>query len=71
MRDTYDRKTLKLHSHLRLIEARGVVSVSQLGLSTGQDLVDGQAADVVLTQEPDIIIIIIIINIIIRNLSST
>ena len=60
-----------LYSHLRLIEARGVVSVCQLGLSPRQDLVDGQAADVVLTQEPDIIIIIIIIIMIIRNLSST
>ena len=64
----------KLHFYLWLIEARGVVSVCQLGLSPRQDLVDGQATDVVLTQEPDIIIIIIIIMIImiiIRNLSST
>ena len=37
---------------LRLIEARRVVCVGELGRAPGQDLVDGQAADVVLTQEP-------------------
>ena len=42
----------RLRPDLRLIEARGVVCVGELGRAPGQDLVDGQAADVVLTQEP-------------------
>ena len=44
--------TKRLCPDLRLIEARGVVRVGELGRAPGQDLVDGQAADVVLTQEP-------------------
>ena len=41
----------RLRPDLRLIEARGVVCVGELGRAPGQDLVDGHG-DVVLTQEP-------------------
>ena len=38
--------------HLRLVEARGVVGVGELGGAPGQDLVDGETPDVMATQEP-------------------